>query len=115
MKDYYAILGIKPEASRREIKRAYRKLVRKWHPDLNPDDPACGIKVQEINEAYEVLRDRQKRQSYDRRIVEGKAAENRSVGFSPGHLDHPFLSYFLKMSDVQGGYLREVSSNGYID
>ncbi len=65
MKDYYAILGLKRDASLAEIKKAYRKLARKYHPDLNPGDKAAEQKFKEINEAYEVLKDPEKRKQYD--------------------------------------------------
>ncbi len=64
-KDYYAILGVSKTASPEEIKRAYRKLARKHHPDLNPGDNDSETKFKEINEANEVLSDPEKRQKYD--------------------------------------------------
>jgi len=64
-KDYYAILGVRRDASEREIKQAYRRLARKYHPDVNPADKSAEAKFKEINEAYEVLSDRDKRQKYD--------------------------------------------------
>jgi len=65
-KDYYSILGVKRDASEQEIKRAYRRLARKHHPDVNPGDKSAEAKFKEINEAYEVLSDKEKRQKYDR-------------------------------------------------
>ena len=65
-KDYYEALGVKREASEREIKQAYRKLARKYHPDVNPGDNTAEAKFKEINEAYEVLSDKDKRAKYDR-------------------------------------------------
>ncbi len=65
-KDYYQILGIKRGASEKEIKQAYRKLARKYHPDVNPGDKSAEAKFKEINAAYEVLSDPEKRKKYDR-------------------------------------------------
>ncbi len=64
-KDFYTILGVDKNASADEIKSAYRKLAKKYHPDLNPNDAQAAAKFKEINEAYEVLGDEQKRKNYD--------------------------------------------------
>ncbi|MBI4267386.1 MAG: DnaJ domain-containing protein [Chloroflexi bacterium] len=64
-KDYYNILGIKQDASEQEIKRVYRRLARKFHPDVNPGDKSAEAKFKDINEAYEVLSNKEKRQKYD--------------------------------------------------
>ena len=63
--DYYKVLGINKTASSEDIKKAYRKLARKYHPDLNPKDASAQRKFQEINEANEVLSDPEKRKKYD--------------------------------------------------
>ncbi|MDX1333815.1 MAG: J domain-containing protein [Robiginitalea sp.] len=63
--DYYKVLGISEKASEKEIKSAYRKLARKYHPDLNPDDPEAERKFKQVNEAHEVLSDPEKRKKYD--------------------------------------------------
>ncbi len=64
-KDYYKILGVNRNASEREIKQAYRRLARKHHPDLNPNDKSAEAKFKEINAAYEVLSNPEKRKKYD--------------------------------------------------
>ncbi len=65
-KDYYNILGVSRNATEREIKQAYRKLARQHHPDVNPSDKSAEEKFKQINEAYEVLSDKEKRPKYDK-------------------------------------------------
>jgi len=64
--DYYKTLELPRGAGDVQIKRAYRRLARKYHPDFNPGDPAAEDRMEEINQAYEVLSDRKKREEYDR-------------------------------------------------
>ncbi|MFC1903555.1 DnaJ C-terminal domain-containing protein [Chloroflexota bacterium] len=65
-KNYYDILGVKRDASEREIKQAYRRLARQHHPDVNPGDKSAEAKFKQVNEAYEVLSDKENREKYDK-------------------------------------------------
>ena len=76
-RDYYKILGVSRDASAEDIKKAYRRLAMKFHPDRNPDDPSAKSKFEEVGEAYAVLSDSQKRAAYDRF---GKAGLNGGAG-----------------------------------
>ena len=70
-KDYYEILGVKKDASGEEIKKAYRRLALKYHPDKNPGDKQAEEKFKDASEAYEVLHDPEKRKAYDTRGSQG--------------------------------------------
>lgn len=84
-KDYYKILGINKGASKEEIKRAFRKMARKYHPDVNPDEHKSGEKFKEINEAYSILSDDKKREMYDKfGVVEGDPSTYQHWGGAPG-------------------------------
>src|SRR5215475_5221426 len=63
--DYYELLGVSKKASAKDIRTAFRKLARKYHPDLNPGDKAAEEKFKQLQEAYDVLSDSKKRQMYD--------------------------------------------------
>src|SRR3954467_10244074 len=73
--DYYEILGVNKNATEEEIKKAYRKLARKYHPDLNPNDKEANKRFQQVNEANEVLSDPEKRKKYDQYGKDWKHAE----------------------------------------
>jgi curved DNA-binding protein len=73
--DYYKVIGVDKTASADEIKNAYRKLARKMHPDLNPDDKEANKKFQQLSEAYEVLSDQEKRKKYDQYGEQWKHAD----------------------------------------
>lgn len=92
-RNYYDILGIKRDASEKEIKQAYRRLARKHHPDVNPGDKSAEARFKEINEAYEVLSAKEKRQKYDRygdkwpyadQFAESERQQAQYRGFAPG-------------------------------
>ena len=80
-RDYYEVLGVSKEANEDEIKKAYRSLAKKYHPDMNPGDKEAEVKFKEVNEAYAVLSDSEKRQKYDRF---GHAAFDPSAGGGGG-------------------------------
>lgn len=79
--DYYKILGVSRDANEKDIKKAFRRLARKYHPDVNPGDKSAEQKFKEINEAYEVLSDAKKREDYDKF---GHAASEQGFGTGPG-------------------------------
>ncbi len=84
-KDYYQILGVSRDADEQEIKRAYRRLARQYHPDVNPGDKAAEERFKEINEAYEVLSDPDKRRKYDQLGAAWRDWER--MGGRPGDFD----------------------------
>jgi curved DNA-binding protein len=98
--DYYKILGISKTASEEEIKKAYRKLARKLHPDLNPHDKEANKKFQQINEANEVLSDPEKRKKYDQYGENWenaeqfeKAGQSGSASRGRGPNENPFSEF----------------------
>jgi DnaJ-class molecular chaperone len=90
-KDYYAILGVPRTADVKDIKSAYRKLARKYHPDVNPNDRASEERFKQISEAYEILSDPHKRAQYDQFGEQWKQASQRPAGpdnpFSAGNVE----------------------------
>src|SRR6202521_4092229 len=82
--DYYELLGVSKKAGAKEIRTAFRKLARKYHPDLNPGDKASEEKFKQLQEAYDVLSDTKKRQMYDQY---GFYSDNIPAGGSPGGQD----------------------------
>ncbi len=112
-KDYYEVLGVKRDASQEDIKRAYRKLARKCHPDLNPGDKTAEQKFKEVNEAYEVLSDPKKRAEYDQF---GRSPFEGGPGFE-GFRTYDFGDIFDSglgdiFSDVFGRRARQETSKG---
>ncbi len=105
-KDYYSILGVKKDASQDEIKKAFRKLARKYHPDVNPGDKEAEAKFKEISEAYEVLSDPKARQEYDTRdsFDFSDFFGQRAANAGPGGSFHGFKKGFthVDLSDIFG-------------
>ncbi len=96
-RDYYEILGVEKNASDEELKKAYRKTAIKFHPDKNPDDPTAEDKFKEAAEAYEVLKDPQKRARYDQYGHQGVGGQ----GFGGGGMNMEDI--FSQFGDIFGG------------
>ncbi len=98
VKNLYDVLGVAKSASEAEIKSQYRKLARKYHPDLNKDDKSAAEKFKEVSAAYDILGDKEKRRKYDNNEIdaEGKPTGFGAGGFNPG-----------------GGTYRTYSTNGF--
>ncbi|HET9403980.1 MAG TPA: molecular chaperone DnaJ [Burkholderiales bacterium] len=102
-RDYYEVLGVNRDASEEDIKKSYRKLAMKWHPDRNPDNPKAEDRFKEAKEAYEVLSDSQKRAAYDQfghAGVDPAAAAGAGAGAGFGNFADAFGDIF---GDIFGG------------
>ena len=124
--DYYETLGLTKNASEEDIKKAYRKLARKHHPDLNPNDKEANKKFQQINEANEVLSDPEKRKKYDQYGKDWEHAEQfenarqqrtashieRHTGGASDFEDEDFSSFFSSMFGEQAGRGRQTKFRG---
>jgi molecular chaperone DnaJ len=102
MKDYYKILGVNRDASVEEIKKAYRKLAKKYHPDANPNDKEAEERFKEVNEAYQVLSDPQKKAEYDRALSFYEQGGVGDYGFSFEDFGFDFEDPFSRLFDFFG-------------
>ncbi|WP_294649455.1 DnaJ domain-containing protein [uncultured Rothia sp.] len=107
--DFYKTLGVSEDASESDIKKAYRKLSRKYHPDLNPDDKQAEKKFKEISEAYDVLSDKKQREEYDQ-IRRYGASGMGAGGFGGGGFSGGYPG-----ADAFGGFRGGTSANINID
>ena len=118
-KDYYKVLGVEKSASQDEIKKAYRTLAKKHHPDLHPDDEKSQEKFKEINEAYEVLGDKDKRKQYDMfgssaNFSNGQNFDPSQYGFGGGgYTQSGDFSDFFNMFFGGGGGQSRASTGGF--
>jgi curved DNA-binding protein len=110
-KDYYKILGVSKNASESEIKKAYRKLANKYHPDKNKGDKVAEEKFKEINEAYEVLKDKEKRAIYDR--LGSQYNRYRQSGGDPGGFD--WSQWFASQDNGGGQRTYRTTGGGFGD
>jgi len=110
-KNYYDLLGIKKNATEKEVKQAYRKLARKYHPDVNPGDKSSEDKFKEINAAYEVLSDKDRRQKYDKygdkwqhadQFEQAAQQQSQYWDFSPGGGGSSFSFSGGDVGDLEG-------------
>ena len=107
-KDYYAILGVSKNATKEEISKAFKSLARKYHPDVNKGDKTAEDKFKEINEAYEVLKDDEKRRHYDSLGSNWRSSVHTNAGSGHSNFSDFFESIFgggaFKQSSPFGGF-----------
>ncbi|OGF99960.1 MAG: molecular chaperone DnaJ [Candidatus Glassbacteria bacterium GWA2_58_10] len=106
-RDYYEVLGVSRDASQEEIKKAYRKLAVKYHPDKNPGDAQAEEKFKEVSEAYEMLHDVQKRAKYDRYGHTGAYAAAGGAGYGG--------DYSFDLNDALNAFMRDFGGFGLED
>lgn len=124
--DYYKVLGISKNASNKDVKKAYRKLARKYHPDLNPNDRVAEKKFKEINEANEVLSNPENRKKYDtygkdwkhadeiekaRKQQQQQQAYNNQYAHTGGFDDHDYSDFFESMFGGDTGFRNQGGSH----
>src|ERR1700694_1274703 len=101
--DYYELLGVSRKAAQKEIRQAYRKLARKYHPDLNPGDKSSEEKFKQVQEAYDVLSDSKKRQMYDQFGFETPGAGGMPTAGDAGDVHFDFGGFDLGGGGATGG------------
>lgn len=111
MKDPYEVLGVQRGASEKDIKSAYRRLAKKYHPDQRPDDPQAKERFAEIGQAYEILGDQEKRKAFDNGEIDA-TGKPRFHGFEGGAHGDPF-SAFRSAGRGPGGARYEFHSSGF--
>ncbi|MBR3501465.1 MAG: J domain-containing protein, partial [Alphaproteobacteria bacterium] len=108
-KDLYEVLGIKKTATTAEIKSAYHKLARKYHPDLNKDDKSAAEKFKEVSSAYDILGNEDKRKKYDNNEID---ADGKPTGFGAGFNPNDYASYGFGGQNPFGGGFKSTNFNG---
>ena len=116
-RDYYEVLGVSKSADNSEIKKAYRKLAMKYHPDQNQGDTEAEVKFKEASEAYAILQDKEKRAAYDQfghAAVDGNAGQQGGFGFdfSSSQFQDIFDEFFGDSSFFGGGRRRRTNNRG---
>ncbi|MBU3185970.1 J domain-containing protein [Clostridium estertheticum] len=129
MKNFYEILQVSPKATKDEIKKVYRSLVKKYHPDTNINDNTLGAKFQEINEAYSILSDEKLKKQYDEKLYnikqntskqnkntesKGNKKDNRNVDNNMENIHNKFEEFFgfsANTDNVKKDFLHEKEKN----
>src|SRR2546430_11811299 len=101
--DYYELLGVPRKASAKDIRSAFRKLARKYHPDLNPGDKSAEEKFKQLQEAYDVLSDSKKRQMYDQYGFYSESLPPGGPGGAGGHGGEQDVNFDFDGFDFGGG------------